>query len=153
MDRIGARILAALQHDSAQPLAVLAERVGLSTSACHRRVKMFEDAGTIQGYAARLDPSALGLELEVFVEITLTSQAQETLSAFEDAVARDPAILECHLMTGDADYRLRVSAANMADYDRIHREVLGRLPGVASLRTSFAIRCIKPWRGYPVAGA
>ncbi|MFN3616322.1 MAG: Lrp/AsnC family transcriptional regulator [Rubrimonas sp.] len=150
MDALDARILAQLQRDSAATMAELAARVGLSPSACHRRVRLMEQAGLIAGYAARLNRRALGLTMEVFVDITLSSQSEEALEAFERAVDRYDEILECWLTSGDADYHLRVAARDMADFDRIHRTQLSRLPGVAAMRSTFALRAIKPWSGYPV---
>jgi Lrp/AsnC family transcriptional regulator, leucine-responsive regulatory protein len=152
MDALDARILMALQADSAPPVADLAARVGLSASACHRRIKLLEEAGIVAGYAARLDRARLGLAIEAFVEITLASQSEEALEAFERAVDRYDEILECHLTSGEADYHLRVAAADMNDFDRIHRTCLAKLPRVAAMRSTFALRSIKPWRGYPVRG-
>lgn len=151
MNDADARILRALQENSASPLSELAGKIGLSPSACHRRVKLLEERGVITGYSARLDQRALGLEIMVFVDISLHSQSEEALTAFEDAVGRLGDILECHLTTGEADYSLRIAARSVRDYDRIHREGLSRLPGVASMKTSFSLRSIKPWRGYPVS--
>lgn len=151
MDRADRTILAALQRDSAQSIAELAEQAAVSSSACHRRIKALEAAGLVAGYGARLDPRRLGLQLEAFVEITLTSQSRETMDRFELAAATFDDILECHLMSGGADYRLRVAARDLEQFDQIHRNCLARLPGVGAMRTSFAIRTIKPWRGYPVA--
>jgi DNA-binding Lrp family transcriptional regulator len=150
MDALDARILSELQRDSAVTMAALAERVGLSPSACHRRVRLLEEAGFIAGYAARLDRRALSLTMEVFVDITLASQSEEALEAFERAVDRCDEILECWLTSGDHDYHLRVAARDMADFDRIHRSCLSRLPGISAMRSTFALRPIKPWRGYPV---
>lgn len=150
MDEIDARILRAVQRDSSRPVAELAGEVGLSASACHRRVKLLEEAGLIAGYVARLDRGRLGLAVQVFVEITLSSQSQEALSAFETAVTRFDEILECHLTTGRADYLLRVVARDVADYDDIHRNCLARLPGVSSMQTIFTLRSIREWKGYPV---
>jgi DNA-binding Lrp family transcriptional regulator len=149
-DAFDLRILAALQRDSAPPIATLADAVGLSPSACHRRVKLLEDSGVIAGYRATLDAEALGLTLQVFVDITLAAQSEASLEAFERAVSRYDEILECWLVSGDADYHLRVAATDMADFERIHRACLARLPGVASMRSTFAIRRAKPWSGYPV---
>ncbi|MGZ5860196.1 MAG: Lrp/AsnC family transcriptional regulator [Croceibacterium sp.] len=151
MDRQGARILTALQKDSSPSIAELAEMAGVSASACHRRIKAFEAAGVISGYVARVDPHKLGLKLRVFVEITLISQSREAMDRFEQAVAGFDDILECHLMSGNADYLLRIAARDLEEYDQIHRNCLARLPGVASMRSSFAIRTIKAWRGYPVS--
>jgi Lrp/AsnC family leucine-responsive transcriptional regulator len=150
MDDIDARILRAVQRDASRPVAELAREVGLSPSACHRRVKLLEAAGLITGYVARLDRAALELPVQVFVEITVSSQSQEALEAFETAVTRFDEILECHLTTGQADYLLRVVARDVADYDDIHRNCLARLPGVASMETIFVLRSIREWRGYPV---
>lgn len=150
MDRTDVAILKALQADSARSIADLAAGVALSPSACHRRVRALEESGAIAGYAARLDPRRLGLELEVFVEITLTSQSREAMETFEKAVGGFDDILECHLTSGAADYLLRVAAADLVQFDHIHRECLSRLPGVSSMRSSFAIRTIKRWRGYPL---
>lgn len=151
MDRFDRRIIAALQQDSAQPIAALAEAIGLSTSACHRRIRSLEEAGVIVGYAARINRAALGLSLLVFVEISLNSQALEVLEAFENAVQGFDDILECHLTSGDADYILRVVARDMEDYADIHRNCLARLPHVSSMQTIFTLRPVKTWRGYPIS--
>jgi Lrp/AsnC family leucine-responsive transcriptional regulator len=150
MDHQDAAILRALQSDSRRPVAELAELLGLSASACHRRIKTLEAAGVIKGYAARIDRKKLGLTLHVFVDITLNSQGREVLEQFEKAVAGAPDILECHLTSGSADYMLRVVARDMADYDRIHRECLSGLPFVSIMHTTFVLRPVKPWQGYPV---
>lgn len=150
MDQIDRRLLSALQADSSRSIADLAERVGASTSACHRRVKSLEAAGLITGYAAVLDARRLGLKLQVFVEINLTSQSREAMDRFEQAVGTFDDILECHLMSGSADYILRIAARDLDQFDRIHRECLSRLPGVSAMRSSFAIRTIKRWQGYPI---
>jgi DNA-binding Lrp family transcriptional regulator len=143
-------ILEALQRDSSRSIAELAELAGVSPSACHRRIKALEAAGVVIGYAAQIDPHKLGLKLQAFVEITLTSQSREAMDRFEAAVQDFDDILDCHLMSGNADYLLRVSAADLEQYDRIHRDCLARLPGVSSMRSAFAIRRIKRWGGYPV---
>ena len=150
MDRADIALLEALQADSALSIAELADRVALSPSACHRRIKALEQAGVIAGYNARLDSRKLGLAVEVFVEITLTSQSREAMDRFERAVADFDDILECHLMSGTADYLLRVAAGDVEQYDRIHRDCLARLPGVSAMRSSFSLRRIKQMRGYPV---
>ncbi|HEU4821300.1 MAG TPA: Lrp/AsnC family transcriptional regulator [Qipengyuania sp.] len=151
MQRSDAKILEALQNDSAQSIARIAEQAALSPSACHRRIRALEQAGLIAGYGARLDPAKLGLSLVIFVEITLTSQSREAMDRFEEAVGGFDDILECHLMSGNADYLLRVAAADLGQYDSIHRDCLARLPGVSSMRSSFSIRSIKSWRGFPIA--
>ncbi|MGB0659849.1 MAG: Lrp/AsnC family transcriptional regulator [Mangrovicoccus sp.] len=148
MDRIDRQILKYLQRDSAASMQDMAQEVGLSGSACHRRVRALEAAGLIRGYRAELDPEAMGLTIEVLVQITLTVQDEAALDAFEQAVTRAPEVLECWLLAGQADYMLRIMAEDMADYDRIHRHCLSRLPGVASMQSSFSLRRIKPWQGY-----
>ncbi len=150
MDRADAALLEALQADSSRSIGDVAVAVGLSPSACHRRMRGLEERGVIAGYAARLDPRRLGLMVEVFVEITLTSQSREAMERFERAVADYDDILECHLMSGQADYLLRIAAVDLAHYDRIHRDCLARLPGVSAMHSSFAIRRIKRMAGYPV---
>lgn len=150
MDSIDTRILHALQRDSSRPVADLANELGLSASACHRRIKSLEAAGIIAGYSARLSRRKMGFNLLVFVEITLRSQERSVLDGFEAAVRAAPDILECHLTSGQADYTLRVVARDMDDYDRIHRDCLAALPDVSSMHTTFALRPIKFWQGYPV---
>jgi Lrp/AsnC family leucine-responsive transcriptional regulator len=150
MDKQDRQLLAALQSDSSVPIATLAERFGMSSSACHRRIRQLEADGLISGYAARLDPERLGLTVQAFVEITLTSQSREAMDRFETAIDSFPDILECHLMSGSADYLLRVAATSLEEFDSIHRNCLARLPGVSAMRSSFAIRTIRRWRGYPV---
>lgn len=145
-----ARLLRELQHDSNRSIAEIAEAAGLSTSACHRRIKQFEEQGLVTGYGARLDPARLGLGLHVFVEIALASQSREAMDRFEEAVGQFQEILECHLTSGSADYVLRVAARDLEQFDGVHRNVLARLPGVSSMQTRFSIRRIKAWEGYPV---
>lgn len=152
MNRADRTLLEALQADSARSIADLAALVNLSPSACHRRVKALEEQGLILGYAARVDARRLGLPVEVVVEITLTSQSREAMERFERSVRDFHDILECHLMSGAADYLLRVAAQDLDHYDRIHRDCLARLPGVSSMKTSFSLRRIKRFEGYPVPG-
>jgi Lrp/AsnC family leucine-responsive transcriptional regulator len=149
-DSIDRRILMELQRDCRQPIAEVALKAGLSPSACHRRVKLMEEAGIIEGYAARLSRQALNLTIEFFVEISLQTQSEDALERFEKAVALVPEILECHLMGGQFDYLLRVAAIDAQDYERIHRTRIARLPGLARIQSSLALRTVKGWRGYPV---
>jgi DNA-binding Lrp family transcriptional regulator len=149
-DATNRRILLALQRDSRLAIAELAEAVGLSPSACHRRVKLMEEAGIIASYAARLDRRALGLNMEVFVEVSLNSQSRKAFDDFEKAVVTRDEILECHLMAGGTDYLLRVVAVDLADYERIHRQYLSDLPHISRLKSNLAIRTVREWSGYPV---
>ena len=150
IDAVDARILRALQKDSSRPIAELAAKVGLSPSACHRRVKLLEQAGVVAGYAARLDRHAVGLPLDVVVEIGLSRPERGAMEAFEAAAQGFEEILECHLTSGRADYLLRVAARDMEDFARIHRDCLARLPGVARIHPLFVLRTVRAWRGYPV---
>ncbi len=150
LDKTDKIILRELQKNAQQAVAGLAQKAGLSPSACHRRVKLLEDAGVIRGYAANLDRTSLGLTNEFFVEVSLSSQTEEAFEKFEKAVLREPEILECHLMSGQFDYLLRVVAADAADYERIHRSRISRLPGVQRIQSALALRTVKGWAGYPV---
>jgi len=143
-------ILAELQKNAQQPVAELAAKARLSPSSCHRRVKLLEAAGVITGYTANLDRVALGLANEFFVEISLSAQTEEAFERFEKAVQRVPEILECHLMSGQFDYLLRVAATDAADYERIHRSRISRLPGVQRIQSALALRMVKGWAGYPI---
>ena len=150
LDKADRRILRELQADSSISVADLAGLVNLSASACHRRIKLMEERGLIAGYGARLSREKLGLSIEFFVEISLVAQSEQTLEAFEQAVRRVPEILECHLVGGQYDYLLRIAASDAGDYERIHRQAITRLPGVARIQSSLALRTVKPWTGLPV---
>ena len=150
LDKIDKIILLELQKNAQRPIAELAQKAGLSPSSCHRRVKLLEEAGTIRNYVANVSRAALGLSNEFFVEISLTAQTEEAFEKFEKAVQRVPEILECHLMSGQFDYLLRVVASDAADYERIHRSRISRLPGIQRIQSSLALRTVKAWAGYPV---
>jgi Lrp/AsnC family leucine-responsive transcriptional regulator len=126
----------------------LAEAIHLSPSSCLRRVRRLEDEGVIAGYAMLIDPAAIGKPSSIFVEMSLASQSEDALDAFENAVARCPDVMECYLMAGEYDYMLRVEVADNADYERIHRTTLSRLPGVARIRSSFTLRPVCKRTGY-----
>jgi Lrp/AsnC family transcriptional regulator, leucine-responsive regulatory protein len=147
-DPINRRILRELQRDSRIAIAELGERVGLSASACHRRVKLLEEAGIIVGYVARLDRARLGLGMEFFVEVALRMQTDKAFDAFERAVLAMPEILECHLMAGGSDYLLRIAAADPDAFERIHREQLAKLPHVARIESHLSIRTVRRFTGY-----
>ncbi|OIQ38501.1 MAG: AsnC family transcriptional regulator [Roseobacter sp. MedPE-SWde] len=150
LDNTDRRILRVLQRQGRISNAELSERVNLSASACHRRVQRLESEGYIKDYVALLDARKMVVPTTVFVEITLQSQADELLDAFERAVARIPDVLECHLMAGSADYLLKVVAENTEDFARIHRQHLTRLPGVAQMQSSFALRTVFKTTALPV---
>ncbi len=150
IDATDRRILTLLQKQGRLTYAELSEQVNLSPSACHRRVQRLEEAGFIDAYVALLNARKLGRPTTVFVEITLQGQADELLDAFEKAVRRVPDILECHLMAGTADYLLKVVAEDTEDFARIHRQSLARLPGVAQMQSSFALRKVVQTTAIPV---
>ncbi|MEL6516612.1 MAG: Lrp/AsnC family transcriptional regulator [Pseudomonadota bacterium] len=150
LDDTDRRILTALQRSGRISNAELSERVNLSPSACHRRVHRLEAAGYIAGYVALLDRRRMGRPTTVFVEITLSGQADDVLDAFEREVAKIPDVMECHLMAGTADYLLKVSAMDSEDFARIHRRYLARLPGVAQMHSSFALRTVMQTTALPV---
>jgi Lrp/AsnC family leucine-responsive transcriptional regulator len=142
MDALDIKLLKALQKDGRMSNAELADSVALSPSACHRRVQRLEREGVIRNYVALLNPRAVDRRATVFVEITLKGQADEILQAFERQVALIPDVLECHLMAGAADYLLKVVAQDTDDFARIHKQYLARLPGVAQMQSSFALRTV-----------
>ena len=150
IDAIDRRVLAALQNRGRITNSELSEQVNLSPSACHRRVQRLEEEGFIDTFVALLNARKLGRPTTVFVEITLSGQADELLEAFERAVRRVPDILECHLMAGTADYLLKVVAQDTEDFARIHRQFLARLPGVAQMHSSFALRTVRQTTAIPV---
>ena len=142
LDHVDRAILRLLQQDGRMANVDLAEAVHLSPSACLRRVRRLEEGGSIDRYVALVDPSAIGLGTDVFVEITLIGQDEGTLEEFERAVSERPEIMSCHLMAGDFDYLVRVVVRDVADYEVLHRTHLAQLPGVARMVSSFALRPI-----------
>ena len=150
LDETDAAILRVLQRQGRMTHAELSERVHLSPSACHRRVQRLETAGVIRDYVALLNPRAVGRVTTVFVEIKLQGQSDEILDVFEKAVARVEDVLECHLMAGTADYMLKVVARDSEDFARIHRQHLSRLPGVAQMQSSFALKTVFKTTALPV---
>ncbi|SEW31729.1 transcriptional regulator, AsnC family [Aliiroseovarius sediminilitoris] len=150
LDSIDRRILRVLQRTGRMSNSDLSEKINLSPSACHRRVQRLEAEGYIRDYVALLDARKMGCPSTIFVEITLSGQADELLDAFEREVALIPDVLECHLMAGSADYILKVVAADTEDFARIHRQHLSRLPGVQGMQSSFALRTVFKTTALPV---
>ncbi|WP_424814512.1 Lrp/AsnC family transcriptional regulator [Roseococcus sp. YIM B11640] len=142
LDDIDLAMLRHLRMDARMSNAALAEAVGLSPSACLRRLRLMESRGVIRGYTVMLEEPVEHGHVTVIVQITLDRQTDEHLKRFEAAVRRCPEVRECFLMTGIADYLLRVDARDAADYERIHKEQLSRMPGVARIQSSFAIRTV-----------
>lgn len=143
LDARDIRILSELQEDASLTNSELAERVGLSPSPCLARVRALEKSGVIARRVTLLDPAKIGPSLSVFIQVTLDKQSEDHLELFETAVARYPEVMECYLMTGDADYLLRVVAP---DLDALQQFIVGRLTktrGVANIRSSFALKQVK----------
>jgi Lrp/AsnC family transcriptional regulator, leucine-responsive regulatory protein len=143
LDAIDLKILAALQEDARLPNVDLSEKAGLSPSPCLRRVRELEERGVIRRYVTLVDPGAIGLPVSVFVSVTLERQVEEALEQFEKAIFQRPEVMECYLMTGDADYLLRVVTADLAAYERFLKDHLTRIRGVASIKSSFALKQVK----------
>ena len=150
LDSIDRKIIGVLQNDGRTSNADLAENINLSASACHRRVQRLHSTGIIKNYVALLNSRLVGLPTTVFVEITLSGQADEVLAAFERQVQLIPDVLECHLMSGSADYLLKVVAKDTDDFARIHRKYLARLPGVAQMHSSFSLRSVSNTTALPI---
>ncbi|PWE56566.1 AsnC family transcriptional regulator [Metarhizobium album] len=140
LDAIDASILRILQQNGRMSNADLAAKIGLSPSACSRRLDILEKSGVISGYHARLSNKALDYKMVVIVHISLSGQFAKTLQEFEAAVKRCPNVLVCYLMSGEYDYILRVAAKDLEDYERIHRDWLSALPHVVKINSSFALR-------------
>lgn len=150
MDKLDTRILSILQLDGAISMSKLSDKVGLSISACHRRVKLLEADGLITNYAARLNRKAIGLEIQVFIEAKLVSQRREDIQAFEDAILEMPEVLECHLISGEFDYLLRVAAKNTEDYEKLYRERLSSIPSFAQMKTLLSLSTVKEFEGFHI---
>ncbi|HMQ41585.1 MAG TPA: Lrp/AsnC family transcriptional regulator [Paracoccus sp. (in: a-proteobacteria)] len=148
MDRLDIRILSILQRDGQTSMARLSEQVGLSLSACHRRVKLLEADGKISHYAARLNRKLVGLHIQVFIEAKLTGQRREDIEGFEAAIRDMPEVLECHLISGEFDYLMRVAARNTEDYEKLYRERLTLIPSVAQMKTLLSLSTVKEFRGF-----
>ena len=150
MDKIDRQILRALQHDGRLSNVELAQAIHLSESATLRRVRALEESGLITRYVALLSAQKAGFPTNVFVNITLHRQDQDDLQAFEEAVRNVPEVMECYLMTGVSDYLVRVACRDAADFERLHSQHLTRLPGVARVQSSFALRVVRRTTELPI---
>ena len=143
-------ILRALQTDGRLTNAALAEKVNLSPSACLRRVNLLEEEQFIAGYVMLMDETKAELASNAFVFVTLDMQGREALETFEAAVSAHPEIMECHLLAGNADYLVRVAYRDTKDFERVHRDVLTKLPGVVRVQTTLALRTVKKTTALPI---
>lgn len=150
LDELDVRILEELQRDGRLSNVELAARVRLSPSPCLARVRRLERAGVLDRYVALLDPERVGLPVSVFIQVRLERQVERALEAFEEATARRPEVMECYLMTGDADYLLRVVVPDVKALERFIVDHLARIPGVANIRSSFALKQVKYQTALPV---
>lgn len=150
MDEIDRKILRLLQTDANLTNAEVADRVGLSPAACHRRVKVLEADGTISAYVAQLDANKFGLRTSVFISVELESQRAEQLRTFEAAVAKIPQVMECTLLAGTSDYLIRVVVRDPDDYERLHAEHLTALPHVTRLQSQFSLKKIVRRTALPI---
>ena len=150
IDAVDQRMLQALQEDGRLTATDLAERVGITTSPCLRRLRILEDAGIIRGYTALVDQTKIGLPISVFISIKLERQSEEAMERFETAVRRCPEVLECYLMTGPRDYLLRVVAKDLNDYEDFVKGTLTRISGIANIESSFALGQVKHSNSLPI---
>lgn len=141
LDNIDHAILSNLQQDGRLTNVQLAARIGLSESACLRRVRALEESGVVERYAMLVNQSAVGRPGNVLVRVSLEGQQKERLAGFEEAICKVPEVMECYLMSGEVDYQLRLVVRNAADYERLHN-VLTSLPGVQRIHSSFALRTV-----------
>nr|EKY0740422.1 Lrp/AsnC family transcriptional regulator [Citrobacter koseri] len=144
------KLLELLQTDSEISHAELAERVGISTSPCWRRVADLKSQGVIRGAVVLADPLKLGLAVNVFVHVTLERQDKDTLDMFTNAISTKPEVMECYLMTGEADFLLRVVIEDLIKYQSFVMDCLTQIPGVANIRSSFALNQVKYTTALPV---
>ncbi len=142
MDAFDSKILSYLQRHGRSSFQDMGEVVGLSLSACHKRVKALEEEGIIKRYAALVNEEALGFKTSAYVQVHLKDQKQETLDNFEAHILQQPEIMDCSLIAGNTDYLLRILCGGVEDYERIHRDILTKLPGVERLNSNFALRTI-----------
>jgi len=143
LDSTDIKILSHLQDDASLTNVELAKRVHLSPSPCLSRVKAMESAGVIQRYVALAQPQALGLDLNVFISISLKTQSKEALADFEAHIAQHDEVMECYLMTGDWDYLLRVAVKDIQALEKFILEQLSPIPGVEKIRSSFALKQVR----------
>lgn len=142
IDKIDLKILKALAVDGRMAWSALAERIGLSLTPTLRRVRRLEEDGYIKGYSATLDEGRLAGRMSVFVSVTLATQSEEVIARFEELIALAPEVMSCFLMTGDADYNLRVVVPDLDAYHQFLTRTLTRIPGVAHIKSSFALKTV-----------
>lgn len=150
MDAIDIKILERLQHNARVSNIELARAVHLSASPCLARVRALEDQGYISRYVTLLEPKKLGLTVSVLVQVTLERQVEPVLEGFEKAIRERPEVMECYLMTGDADYLLRVLVPDVPAFERFILDFLSKVPGVGNIKSSFALKQVKYQTALPL---
>jgi len=149
IDHIDRQIIRELQAEGRMTNNELSKRVNLSPSPCLRRVKKLENAGYISGYTANVDQDKYGLPISIFVSIRLDKQNEEMLRIFEDEICQIEEVIECYLMTGGNDYLLRVVTDSLASYEMTLKKKITRIPGIASIQSSFALGIVKQSKIFP----
>lgn len=150
MDETDTKILRILQEDSGIAIVELAKQVGLSHTPCWRRVKALEESGAIKSRAVLLDPAIMGLTVNVLANIKLKAHDEETLEAFEQAALERPEIVECFVTGGEHDYAVRIVVKSIEEYERLLKKVLLHFPGVGSVNSHFALKCVKNTTRLPI---
>lgn len=150
LDSIDFKILAALQENARIPNVELAEKISLSPSPCLARVKALEQDGFIRRYVTLLDPQAIGLGVNIFTQVRLERQIESALISFEKAIAGRPEIMECYLMTGSADYLLRIVVTDLEAYQKFLTEFVAKIPGVGNIQSSIALKQVKYKTALPI---
>jgi len=151
LDNIDHKILGTIQDSARITNVELAQKVGLSPSPCLQRVRQLEKSGVISRYVTLLNPLALGLTVSVFIQVSLEKQVERALEHFEKAIQSRPEVMECYLMTGDADYLLRVVVPDVQSLERFIVNYLSKIPGIASIKSSFALKQVKYKTALPIA--
>ncbi|MDG2523399.1 Lrp/AsnC family transcriptional regulator [Caulobacter sp. 73W] len=150
LDAVDAKILDLIQHDAALSVAEIAERVGLSSSPCWRRIKRLEDAGIVQRRVTILDRERLGLNFEVYCTIKLSLPSKDNLDSFDAAVQKWPEVVQCATVTGAADYELRIVTRDMHAFDEFMREKILSLGLVSNIESRIVIRPVKNSTAVPL---
>src|SRR5258708_17739681 len=152
LDSIDWKILGLLQGDARMSNVELAKAIGLSPSPCLNRVRALEEAGYISRYVTLLDALRVGLKVSVFIQVTLERQIESALERFENAIRSRPEVMECYLMTGDADYLIRVVVADIQVLEEFILKFLTKLPGVGKIKSSFSLKQLKYQTPLPLPG-
>ena len=150
MNKIDKKILAHLQAEGRLSVTELAERIGLSVSPCHRRVKVLEDTGVIQGYRAQLNPELVGLNFSAIIFVTLKDGNRDSLHAFEAAIIDIPQIVQAQRLFGDPDYLLQIMTTNLANFQKLYDEKLSAIPSIQRLTSTIVMKDVVSGRALPI---